>query len=584
MSAIASAARVRKLADFGVSNAASVAALEQTLGYPLDLSRSRIQERATELGAIFHKVTLPVPPTFYSLPAAHQEGFKRVGRALQLLTVPHRLQSNAYGDVFEELVMGTPAYSPLRPYYKRFAGPFNFIQPDADRRIHCFLPGLEACIRPSGGGMYPPNMTTLEDFRRFVPEGSPLDKEQRVIFRFNRAGEFEAVPYAEAFKEWLEPAAELLQGAATLFASDLPQVAGYLRSAAVAFRTNDFASNDRAWVGLTDGPLDMNIGAIEQYTDRLRGYLAQFLGVIQIKNPAKELALQPLREAFSVFEDKLPVPTAFKKPLDQRMAPPVFVVESIFATAHQNAGGHIGIAYNRPNDVAIRNKYGRRIVIMDNLIHARDFSDPAAKRLIEIGFHPSQRRFITGEALELFVFFHEMAHGNGVEHVIIDPQQDATQALGTIGRTAEELRADIVGLHNAHTAATLGLISKDQLDEIYVSYTHRCINLLRKGTEGAHARGAMVALNFLLGEKAITMNPLTGAVFVRLDQMPAAISKFAADLIQMKGRGDGAGMDRLFARFGATIPTGLDVIYKSLAAYPLDLIVDYAFETLELTA
>ncbi len=519
--------RTQALSNFGIPNAADVATLEQHFGLPLTLDPAAIQTRADGFKGLLYEVRLPVPPAFYALPTAQQEGLRMVGRAMQLLAVPHRLQSNAYGQTFERLVMETPAYAPLRPYYVRFAGPFDFLQPDSQNQPHCFLPGWEDVTRPPGGGMYPPEIRTAEEFHRLVPKGSDLDSHQRHIFQWKTPETLEAIPYCQVFQNWLSPAADLLDGAANLFAADTPQVAHYLRTAAIAFRTNDFANNDRAWVGLTEGGLDMNIGAVEQYMDKIRGWLAQFLGVIQIKSPEKEASLAALKAAYPLFEEHLPVEDVFKKPRKQRIPPPVFVVDNLFATAHQNAGGHIGIAYNRPNDMMVRKAVGRRIVIMNNLVETRETGNPAGRKLMEMGIYPSQRALITARAITLFVFFHEEAHGNGREHLVADPTRDATKALGPLGGSAEELRADMVGLHNAKTAVTLGLISRQLLEEIYVTYIYRCLGTLRKGTSGAHAQGIVVTLNYLLEARALSITR-DGRTLVHLRRMPEAISELSA--------------------------------------------------------
>lgn len=571
--------RIQALTTFGIPNAADVAALENRFGLQLTLDPAAIQRCADGFKGLLYEVTLPVPPAFYDLPTTQQEGLKMVGRAMQLLTVPHRLQSNTYGATFEQLVMETPAYTPLRPYYIRFAGPFNFLQPDRNNQPPCFLPGWEGVTRPPGGGMYPPEITTVDEFRRFVPEGSDWDRQQRHIFQWKEPGSLAAIPYSQVFQQWLSPAADLLEGAAELFAANAPQVAAYLRSAAIAFRINDFASNDRAWVGLTEGVLDMNIGAVEQYMDKIRGWMAQFLGVIQIKDAEKEASLAALKAAYPHFEENLPVEGVFKKPLAQRVPPPVFVVDNLFATAHQNAGGHIGIAYNRPNDMAVREAVGRRIVIMSNLVKTREAGNPAGERLMQIGIHPSQRGLITARAMTLFVFFHEEAHGNGREHLVVNPTRDATKALGPLGSSAEELRADVVGLHNAKTAVTLGLIPQRLLKEIYVTYLYRCLGTLRKGTSGAHVQGIVVTLNCLLEAGALSIDR-DGMTLVHLKKMPQAVAELAAQLIRIKGYGNQQALTDLYQRFGTAIPQRLIPLYQALEGLPLDLIVHYEFEDL----
>ncbi len=571
-----SSSRVEALNAFGISNASVVAEMESSLGFQLTLDSEAIAARAVEMSRLFYPAHIPIPDAYYELSPQHQEALKLVGRAAQLLEVPFRLQSNAFGDVFEQLIMETPAYAPLRSFYQRFGGPYDFLRSDEQKRNHGFLPGMEETTRPSGGGMYPVSFKSLADFRRFVPEGSELDKEMRVVFRLE-GDQLVATPYSQAFSRWLEPAAALLEGAAALFDVDRPAMAEGLRKTAQSFRTNDYYDRDTHWAGQNDPQIDLNIGAVEQYLDKLRGRMAQFMGYIQIKNPKQEMELAPLRDAFPILEEKLPVPEDYKKPLDQRIPRPVSVVDTLLATADANGGDGVAVAHNQPNDEMVRKKTGYRIVIMDNRMNARNIIPPAQRRVTERLIHPSQRHLVTARGLKLFVFFHEEAHGNGIEFVRDKPDLKAIQALEDIGKTFEELRADINGLYNTKTALNLGLISTLDFHEIYVSFIHRCLGLLRKGTSEAHARGALVALNYFTEIGAITTHPETGETEVHIDKMYEASADFTRELMIIKGDGNRKEADRLFEQYGTLIPTVLTSVYEEMSDLPLDIIITYEF-------
>ncbi len=567
-------ARTNELLLADVPNATDVARLEQQWGFKLDLDPSKIEARAKELRSLFSFVTLPVPAAFDLLPLRQKEAIIKVARAMRLLNVPYRLQSNAYGAIFEKLVMNTPALAPLREYYVRFGGVYNFLKPDENRKPHSFLPGMEQIARYPGGGFYPYGMTE-EQFREHIPAGSSLDREMRVLFRFNETGELVAIPFSKAYAEWLQPAAELLEEAAALIEQENPKMAVYLRSSARAFRTNDFRDNDLTWLQLTDGPLDANVGAVEQYMDALRGYMAQFTGTIQVKDPELEKKLFALKEAYPELEENLPVPAKYKKPRAQRIPPPVSVVNVIYGSGDDVSGEGIAVAYNRPNDEGVRSK-GIRIVLMQNLYDART-KDAVGKKLTELAIDPSQQSLATSEGGILSIFFHEEAHGNAIEYVL-GTNNPATQALGEIGRSFEELRADVVGLHNAKTAFDLGLISGQTLHEIYVSQIRREIGILRKGIAGAHARGALVILNYLQNAGAIAIDPETGMTKVDLEKMPSVIAEFSALLITIKGDGNKKVAEALYERWGQTPPVGLQFIYDAMQDLPVDSLIRFAFD------
>lgn len=570
-------ARAAELQKQGVPNAVEVALLESKWKFKLNLDPEMIEAKAKELEKLFNRVKLPIPPSFESLPGHQQQALLKMGEAIRYLDVPYRLQSNTAGDVFERLVMQTPALAALRPYYLRFAGVYNHLKPNDQHRVSSFLPGMEHIQRYEGGGFYPNGMT-LEEFHKHIPEGSALDKEMRVVFEWDDAGKLVAIPFSEKYKEWLLPAADLLDEAANLLDENAPSMAAYLRTSAKAFRDNDYPANDRAWVALNDPRLEADIGAVEQYADELRGYMAQFTGEIQLKNPEREAMLAALKQAFPQFEERLPVEEEYKRPMAERIAPPVDVVDNLFATADAVAGQGIAVAYNRPNAEDIRAK-GVRIILMNNIFEART-KDAVGKKLTQLALDPSQRHLATSEAGVLAVFFHEEAHGNSTEYVVGHPDKPATQSLGPVGRSLEELKADIVGLHNAKTAFELGLISEELLHQIYVSYVRKDIGILRKGTAGAHARGTLVALNYLQEQGAIAIDPETGMTRVDLEKMPEVIAEFSKTLIHFKGNGDRKGAEAFYEKYGSKTPAGLDFIYKKMSALPIDTIVEYEFEEL----
>lgn len=579
-SAVAMLGRVEELRLAGVTNPKSVAEVEAEMGFTLDLNHSAIQSRAEELGRQFYEVTLPIPDAYHRLSPSHQEALVKIGRALKLLDLPHRLQASPHAAVFERLVMETPALEPLRPYYLRFAGVYDFLNTDDQGLNHSILPGMEHVTRYPGGGFYPPG-TTLEEFRRFIPEGSQADKDMRLMFRYDREGKLQGIPYSEFFARWLKPAADLLDEAAPLLEGEMPAQAGYLRTVAKAFRDNSFPDTDSAWLKLEGSPIDASIGAIEQYLDKVRGYLAQFTGSLQLKDAERERELAVLKEAYPQFEDHLPVPDEFKRPPADRKAPPVFVVDTLYSSADMDSGEVIAIAYNRPNGPQMRDDEGFRIVLIANHQKARDFENPASPRIAALLLTPDQQGFVDLQALGLFIFFHEEAHGNGPEYVIGHPEKKALKELGDIAWPLEELRADIVGLHNAKTAFELGLLTPETLEKIYVSAILDWVVILRsRGLTEAHAWGHLVALNFLLENGAITMDPETGGTLIHLDKMPEGIATLANRIQTLKGTGDKAGAKAFFEKYGTGLPPGLVSIFRQVEDLPRNFILDYAFEEL----
>lgn len=575
--------RAAELRELGVPFAEAVAQVEAKMGFKLNLDLRAIQARAAELAKLFGVVKLPIPPEYHRLPSNQQTALIKIGRAMQLLAIAHRMQNNPYAEVFEQLVMETPALAPLRPYYLRWAGVFDLArgelaQGDAHRYFG-FLPGMEKVTRPPGGGMYPPEMT-LAEFRGHVPENSQANEEMRVVFRYDGKGQLMAVPYAKAYATWLEPAAKLLKEAAQLLEVNEPAIASYLRLTAKAYRDNSFTAVDEAWIGLQSGTLDMDLAPVEQPADGLRHVLAQFAGVIQIIDPTAAEELSWLKDLFPDLEEELPVAKAYQLPPAQRKPPPVSSVINLYATGEGTDGSYLARAYNRPNDEKVRRAVGNRIVLMANVGEARDETPPQARRLTQLAIHPRFRHLVTTRGGEWFVRLHELAHRHGVEYLVRDPQTTSRSALGKIYGSTEELKADMTGIHNARVLTNMGKIPSWLVHEIYVSYVHWCLGKLRRDWTEDHARGNLVALNFLQDRGAIIINPDTGVIDFDFKRYAAAVSELSGLLITIKGDGDKTKAEALYAQYGSTLPKGVEHLFEAMKDMPIDVIVTYEFERL----
>src|SRR3546814_13635268 len=83
-----------------------------------------------------------------------------------------------------------------------------------------------------------------------------------------------AVPYSEEYKQWLEPAAKLLEQAAAITGN--ASLKKFLTLRAEAFRTNEYYESELAWMDLKDTPIEVVVGPYEVYTDRLYGTKTAF--------------------------------------------------------------------------------------------------------------------------------------------------------------------------------------------------------------------------------------------------------------------------------------------------------------------
>src|SRR5688572_12969288 len=145
--------------------------------------------------------------------------------------------------------------------------------------------------KPAHASNYPDDITK-EEFETWVKGLSEADKQKATgFFHLIRRGpdkKLILVPYSEAYKEYLVPAAALLREAAALTTN--ATLKNFLNKRADAFASDDYYESDVAWMDL-DSPIDVTIGPYETYEDELFSYKAAFEAYITIRDDAETAKL-----------------------------------------------------------------------------------------------------------------------------------------------------------------------------------------------------------------------------------------------------------------------------------------------------
>ncbi|MBD3287378.1 peptidase, partial [candidate division KSB1 bacterium] len=170
------------------------------------------------------------------------------------------------------------------PYLKLFTimfGPFDRLEEDR--------PFINNEEKPDGANYYPPDMTR-EEFNEWIEEHPEDRKEFEHTFTLIRREDDKlvAIPYSEAYAEWLKPAGQLLKEAAEL--TNNQSLKTYLNSRADAFLSNDYYQSDMDWMDL-DSQIEVVIGPYEVYEDKLFNYKAAFESFVTIVDPVESKKL-----------------------------------------------------------------------------------------------------------------------------------------------------------------------------------------------------------------------------------------------------------------------------------------------------
>jgi hypothetical protein len=289
--------------------------------------------------------------------------------------------------------------------------------------------------KPLGAQFYPLDMSQDE-----LDEAQGDGKDGLyTLRRRDSSGSVVLVGYHEAYSEQLGKAAALLREAADLAAH--PGFANYLRLRADAFMSNEYMASDMAWMDVKTNPIELVIGPIETYEDRLFGFRSAFEAYVLIKDIEWSERLAKFSAFLPELQRGLPVPDEYKAE-NPGSDSDLNAYEVIYYAGHSNAGSKT-IAINLPNDEEVQLAKGTRRLQLKNAMQAKfeKILEPIAGVLID----ESQRHHITFDAFFANTMFHEVAHGLGVKNTI-NRKGLVRTSLRDIASSIEEGKADILGL------------------------------------------------------------------------------------------------------------------------------------------
>lgn len=451
----------------------------------------------------------------------------------------------------------TAADRELLRYYDIMAGPWD--------RLEEHRPFVGEEEKPLGAGFYPPDLgkREFEDWLACHPEDEEAFTSYYTVIRRDRDS-LVAVPYSEAYQEFLEPAARLLEEAAE--ASDNASLSRFLGGRAHAFRTNDYFQSDADWVDVKGSLIDVTIGPYEVYEDRLLGYKAAFEAIIGIKDPRESEKLEELVQYLPELEANLPTDEDYT-PLERGESSPISVVSEVFGAGEAKAGV-LAFAFILPNDEKVRQVKGSKKVMLKNVGEAK-FSScamPAARRLIS----EEQLPLLNFDALFDVVLMHELARGMGPGFVTRPDGSVATvsQALQEHFPVTEEAKADLAGMWSLWHLADRGVLTHPE--RACVSYVSSLLHTLRFGIDTAHGRAALLELNFLLERGGLLFETETGKFLVDYDRMREAILELTRRVLMIQSRGSYGEAQEVLDTYGVLTPP-LEGAMAAMEGLPVDI-------------
>lgn len=428
-----------------------------------------------------------------------------------------------------------------------------------------FVAGIGA--KPEGGTFYPPDMN-----KEALEKSDVKDKHGLYSVIRTEKGKLISVPYHVLFAEELQKASSLLKQAALL--TDDAAFKKYLNLRADALVTDDYTASDYAWLDMKTNGLDIIIGAIENYEDKLFNSRAAYESYVLVKDKVWSKRLAKYVSMLPELQRNLPVDAAYKKEVPGTESE-LNAYDVVYYAGDCNAGSKT-IAVNLPNDEKIQKEKGTRRSQLKNAMKAKfdRILMPIAKELIDA----EQQQYIKFDAFFANVMFHEVAHGLGIKNTI-NGKGTVRAALKEQNSWLEEGKADILGLYMVAGLLKKGELSGD-IKDYYTTFMAGLLRSVRFGATEAHGKANMQCFNFFKEKGAFTRNE-NGTYRVNFEKTETAMKELSSFILKLQGNGDKAAVEKAQQDRGIIQPElQKDLDRLSKKGIPVDLVFEQGVDVL----
>ncbi len=418
---------------------------------------------------------------------------------------------------------------------------------------------------PDGGAFYPADMTKqeFEDWISAHPEDEDAFRSGYTVIRRDGDGLI-AIPYAEHYRDWLEPAAALMRDAAEMTSN--ASLKNFLSLRADAFLSDDYYASEIAWMDL-DGPIEAAIGPYEVYTDNLFGYKTAYEAFITIKNPEESAALAKYKDFLRDMEANLPVDDSYKN-FRRGFSSPIVVADQVHGGG-DNVPGVQTIAFNLPNDERVREAKGAKKVILSNVLGAkfdRILAPMAEDVLVADQASLLMKKYMAGGTL-----FHELAHSLGPGTITKNGEETTVSAeLRELYTGTEEGKADVLGAYNILFMMERGDMPVAEKENFLATYFVGLFRSMRFGINEAHGKGAAFQYMYFKEAGAFSWDEAEQNFRLDFPVLEQAISDLTRDVVIVQGDGDYDGAQAFLDKY-AKLDANAEAVIASLTDLPVDI-------------
>ena len=507
---------------------------------------------------------IPVGVDDSKLDARTKSVLKKLVQAAQLIQQVFLRQGDAQNlDLRGRLVHAARLHEPLPHdalvFFDFMGGPWDRTEPDQ-------RPVIGTRKKPPGGNFYPEDVTKdqIEKWIADHPNDKAAFQSYFTVIRHDGSG-LKAVPFAQEFKEQLEPAAQLLREAAAL--ADDKRIKDFLEKRAAAFASNDYMDSDIAWMDLGDAPLEITIGPYEVYDDELMGWKASYEAFIGTRDAQESARLAKVNDSLAALDKNLPLDAKYRAHATRGAGSPISVVQLVYSSGQP---GIHATAYNLPNDERVRKLKGSKKVMLKNISEAK--FKVASKPIAERALVDSQHAAISFDGLFTFVLMHEMAHGLGPAQTVAG--EDVGKALQELYSAIEEAKADVCGVVSTQWLIDHNVFPKSLEKAIYVAHIASAFRSVRFGATEAHSKGELASFNFIVKQGGFKWDAKAKRWAVDFGKIKAAERALAHEWLTLEAEGNRAKAKAFFDQYAVMKPE-MQQILDGLKDIPVDIRPDF---------
>ncbi|MBC7418593.1 MAG: Zn-dependent hydrolase, partial [Pedobacter sp.] len=328
------------------------------------------------------------------------------------------------------------------------------------------------------------------------------------------------------------------------------------------------------WLDMKTNDLDIIIGPIENYEDKLFNARTSYEAYVLIKDKEWSKRLAKYVTILPELQKDLPVPAKYKqeKPgTDSELN----AYDVVYYAGDCNAGSKT-IAVNLPNDEKIQQEKGTRRSQLKNAMKAK--FDKILVPISKILIVADQQQYINFDAFFTNVMFHEVAHGLGIKKTVTG-KGFVREALKDQYSWLEEGKADILGLYMVTSLLKKGALTGD-IKTYYTTFMAGILRSVRFGVSESHGKANMQCFNYFAAHGAFERTA-QGTYRIDYDKFATATNDLSAFILKLQGDGDRAAVEKVqqtMAIIHPELQKDLDRLTKN--HIPVDVVFEQGVDVL----